>query len=54
LQAAFGTGLQKMGLVVEENANQWLAEQRLSNIQQLLEETRFYTLESILTISPEY
>jgi len=46
----FGTGLEKMELV----AKQWLAEQLLSNIQQLLEDTRFYTLESILAISPEY
>jgi len=50
----FGTGLEKMELVVEEKAKQWLAEQRLSDIQQLLEVTGFYTLESILAISPEY
>jgi len=43
-----------MELVVEENAKQWLAEQHLSNIQQLLEDTGFYTLKSILPISPEY
>jgi len=42
-----------MELVVEEKAKQWLAEQRLSDIQ-LLEVTGFYTLESILAISPEY
>jgi len=42
-----------MELVVEEKAKQWLAEQRLSNTQQLLEDTRFYTLESILAILPE-
>jgi len=35
----FGTGPEKMELVVEENAKQWLAEQHLSNIQQLLEDT---------------
>jgi len=50
----FGTGPEKMELVVEENTKQWLAEQRLSNIQQLLVDTGFYTLESILAISPEY
>jgi len=36
LALKLGTGPEKMELVVEENAKPWLAEQHLSNIQQLL------------------